>query len=103
VLEAMDVKPEVLRADGGGADNAFLMQFQADIAGVPVEVPAERETTALGAAALAGLAVGVWSSADEIAAARRVVARYEPALDEAEAARLISEWRLAVNRALLPG
>ena len=92
---------DVLRADGGGAENAFLLQFQADIARVPVEVPAEKETTALGAAALAGLAVGTWSSLEEIAAARQVATRYEPALEEADAERLLGEWRLAVRRALL--
>jgi glycerol kinase len=103
VLERMDVQLDVLRADGGGADNAFLLQLQADLARVPVEVPAERETTALGAAALAGLAVGIWSSPAEVASLRRVAARYEPALEEAERARLLSEWRTAVSRTLLPG
>src|SRR5919108_184629 len=61
VVDAMDVHLSLLRADGGAAANDFLMQFQADVAGVPVEVPAERETTVLGAAALAGLAVGTWA------------------------------------------
>jgi glycerol kinase len=101
VLDAMDLELDVLRADGGGAENGFLLQFQADIARVAVEVPVEKETTALGAAALAGLAVGTWSSLEEVAATRQVAARYEPALDEAEAERLLGEWRLAVRRALL--
>ena len=103
VVEAGEVDLGVLRADGGGADNGFLLQLQADLAGIPVEVPAEREATALGAAALAGLAVGVWSSPDEVAAARRIAARYEPALDRNEAERLLAAWRAAVRRALLPG
>jgi glycerol kinase len=103
VVEAAEVELGLLRADGGGADNRFLLQLQADLAGIPVEVPAEREATALGAAALAGLAVGRWSSRDEIAAARRIAARYEPALDRAEAERLRADWRVAVRRALLPG
>jgi glycerol kinase len=103
VLDAMAVNLDVLRADGGGAQNAFLMQLQADLARIPVDVPAERETTALGAAALAGLGVGVWSSQDELARAWRPAARYEPKLNEAEAERLLAEWRLAVSRALLPG
>jgi glycerol kinase len=103
VLDAMDLELEVLRADGGGSANAFLMQFQADVARLPVEVPAERETTALGAAALAGLAVGVWPTTGEIAAAWRRAARYEPRMDAAEADRLLSEWHRAVSRALLPG
>jgi glycerol kinase len=103
VLDLMEVGVELLRADGGGAENRFLMQLQADLARVPVEVPAERETTALGAAALAGLATGVWSNLSELAAAWRPAARYEPELEEAEAERLLAEWRLAVRRALLPG
>jgi glycerol kinase len=101
VLDAMAFELDVLRADGGGAQNAFLMQFQADIARLPVEVPSERETTALGAAALAGLATGTWSSLDDLAAAWRRDARYEPELDGSEAERLLGEWRLAVTRALL--
>jgi glycerol kinase len=101
VLDAMAFELDVLRADGGGAQNAFLMQFQADIARLPVEVPSERETTALGAAALAGLATGAWSSLDDLAAAWRRDARYEPQLDGSEAERLLGEWRLAVTRALL--
>ena len=103
VLEAMGIGLEVLRADGGAAENAFLMQFQADVARVPVEVPVERETTALGAAALAGLAVGVWGSTEDVTEAWRLASRYEPKLDEQEAERLLAEWRLAVSRALLPG
>jgi glycerol kinase len=101
VLDAMGLELEVVRADGGGAANAFLMQFQADIAGLPVEVPEERETTALGAAALAGLAVGTWSGPEEIAQTWRPARRYEPALDREEAERLLAEWRQAVRRALL--
>jgi glycerol kinase len=103
VLDAMrgaGLELSVLRADGGATANRFLMQFQADIARVPVELPAERETTALGAAALAGLAAGVWSSTDDVAAAWRCAERYEPELPEAEAQRLLAEWRVAVARAL---
>jgi glycerol kinase len=101
VLDAMGLEAAVVRADGGGSANALLMQFQADIAGIPVEVPEERETTALGAAALAGLAVGTWSGQDELAKAWRCARRYEPALPPAEAERLLGEWRQAVRRALL--
>ena len=101
VLDAMEVGIDVLRADGGGAQNGFLMQLQADLARVPVEVPAERETTALGAAALAGLAAGVWSDLGELAGAWRQDARYEPQLPKDDAERLLAEWRLAVRRALL--
>jgi glycerol kinase len=102
VLEAVGGELELLRADGGAADNAFLLQFQADLARVPVEVPAEREATALGAAALAGLAVGVWSDVADVAAARAIEARYEPVLDADEAERLLAGWREAVSLALRP-
>ena len=101
VLEAMGGPLDVLRADGGGAENSFLVQLQADLARATVEVPAEKETTALGAAALAGLAVGTWKTPAEVAAARTVAARYEPSGDAGEARRLLAEWRLAVRRALL--
>jgi glycerol kinase len=103
VLDTMGLRPEVLRADGGGAANRFLMQFQADVARVPVEVPVERETTALGAAALAGLAVGVWAEPEDVRRAWRRAERYEPQLDKGEATRMVTEWRTAVSRALLPG
>ena len=72
VLDAMaadaGMSPEELKVDGGGTANDLLMQFQADILGVPLRRSLERETTGLGAAYLAGLAVGVWNSTDEIAA-----------------------------------
>jgi glycerol kinase len=76
------------------------MQFQADVLRIPVEVAAERETTAIGAAALAGLAVGVFTSTEEVARALGTVRRYEPQLDEDEAERLVREWRRAVKNAL---
>ena len=88
-----------LRADGGAAGNPFLMQFQADILGVPVEVPKVSETTALGAAYLAGLATGFWGSQKEIAANWQVAQRYDPKLGEAERNRLFARWRKAVERA----
>jgi glycerol kinase len=101
VLDAMGLELEVLRADGGGAANAFLMQFLADVTRLPVEIPEERETTALGAAALAGLATGAWERSEDLAASWRRAARYEPELPAEEAERLLVEWRLAVTRALL--
>ncbi len=104
VADVLDVLPEpleVVSADGGATANAFLMQFQADVLGRPVEVAAEPDTTALGAAALAGLAIGTWESRDEIAALQSPAVRYEPALDPAEAARLRDGWRAALGRALL--
>ncbi len=89
VIDALPERPTVLRADGGATANGFLMQFQADLLGLPVEVAAERETTALGAAALAaGHEVRV-----------PVGAVYEPALARARAAEHRSEWRTALARA----
>jgi glycerol kinase len=103
VLAAMGLELDVLRADGGGARNGFLMQFQADVARVAVEVPEETETTAIGAAALAGLGTGVWADTDALAARRGPAVRFEPLLEQEEADRLLSAWRLAVRRALLLG
>ena len=100
VLDAMAIELDVLRADGGAAVNGFLMQLQADLARIPVEVAAEREATALGAASLAGLAVGTWPGVEALELARPPAARYEPSLDAEEAERLLAEWRVAVRRAL---
>jgi glycerol kinase len=101
VLAALPGGIEVLRADGGATANRFLMQFQADLLGCPVEVAAEPETTALGAAALAGLAVGSWSSEDELARLVSRGARYEPETPSAESGRRRDEWQLALRRAML--
>jgi glycerol kinase len=90
---------EVLRADGGGTANGFLMQFQADIAGIPVEVAAIHETTALGAAFLAGLATGVWRSPDDVRSRRGVAAWYEPRTSVDERDNLYAKWLRAVDRA----
>ena len=88
-----------LRVDGGACRSDLLMQFQADLLGVPVVRPAVTETTALGAAYLAGLAVGVWGSPAEIAGQRAVERRFDPAMDPARAAELRAHWRRAVERA----
>jgi glycerol kinase len=88
----------VLRVDGGMTPNDFLMQFQADILGIPVERAAVTETTALGAAYLAGLAVGVWGSPAELIA-ERGGRRFEPTMPESERERLYAGWRRAVERA----
>ncbi|HEU4672590.1 MAG TPA: glycerol kinase GlpK, partial [Candidatus Limnocylindrales bacterium] len=90
---------DVLRVDGGAAVNDALLQFQADLLEIPVERPAVTETTALGAAFLAGLATGVWSGPDEIAATWRLDRRFEPSMGERERTRLIDRWRAAVERA----
>jgi glycerol kinase len=88
-----------LRVDGGAVCNSFLMQFQADILGVAVEVPEVTETTAAGAAYLAGLAAGFWPDRREIAARLRVARRYEPQMNEDERERLHRRWLRAVERA----
>jgi glycerol kinase len=88
-----------LRADGGAVVNDFLMQFQADILGVAVEVPAVKETTALGAAYLAGLAVGFWESKDELDAKWQTARRYEPQMAESKREELYGRWLKAVERA----
>ena len=88
-----------LRVDGGACRNDLLMQLQADLAGVPVVRPRVTETTALGAAYLAGLATGVWSGGDEIAAQWAVDRRFEPRLAESERRGRIARWREAVARA----
>ncbi|MBX5437063.1 MAG: glycerol kinase GlpK [Alicyclobacillaceae bacterium] len=104
VLDAMEadagVRLERLRVDGGASINRFLMQFQADILGVPVERPEVHETTALGAAFLAGLAVGVWDNEDAISANWRRTARFDPAMDGTARERLYAGWRDAVSRIL---
>jgi glycerol kinase len=87
-----------LRVDGGAAVNDFLMQFQADLLGVPVVRPRTTETTALGAAYLAGLAVGFWKSLEEVARAWRIDRRFEPAMSRDEAAAKLKRWSLAVER-----
>jgi glycerol kinase len=101
VLEAFPSRLEVLRADGGASENGFLMQFQADLLGCPVEVATERETTALGAAVLAGRTVGLWPDDETIRSKIPRGAVYEPAGDRDELERMRSEWGLAVRRALL--
>ncbi|MCH8225491.1 MAG: glycerol kinase GlpK [Chloroflexi bacterium] len=103
VLEVMrpSTKLEIplLRADGGGAANAFLMQFQADILGIPVDVPEIAETTALGAAYLAGLAVGFWGSQQELTGQWSLNAHYEPRMSREEANGLYDGWQRAMERA----
>jgi glycerol kinase len=87
-----------LRADGGAVANRWLMQFQADVLGVPVVVPEVSETTVLGAAFLAGVATGTWSEPD-VAEMWREAARYEPDMPEERRASLLAEWARALERA----
>ena len=102
LLEAMvadsGIRLQALRADGGAAANDLLMQLQADVLGVAVQRPAVTETTALGAAYLAGLAVDYWSGLDEIAAQWRVDAEFGPGMGEQQRERLYAGWRRAVER-----
>jgi glycerol kinase len=86
-----------LRVDGGGTANAWLMQFQADVLGRPVVVPEITETTALGAAYLAGVGAGAWSL-DQVSSLWREAARFEPRMAEEERRSLLDRWREAVER-----
>jgi glycerol kinase len=88
-----------LRVDGGATENGWLMQFQADVLGVPVERPDVVETTALGAAGLAGVATGVWASAEEFLAGRRFT-RFLPGEGTAAAQAGAAGWARAVRAAL---
>jgi glycerol kinase len=103
VLEAMatdaGVPIDALRVDGGATANDFLCQFQADVLGVPVLRPAVIETTALGAAYLAGLGVGVWPSLDVLARQWSVEQTFTPAMSDGRRADLYGGWRRAVDRA----
>jgi glycerol kinase len=85
-----------LRVDGGATTNDWLMQFQADILGVPVERPDMVETTALGAAGLAGLAAGVWKDTDEFLSTRRFTS-FAPSMSRDHSRSLMSGWHRAVN------
>jgi glycerol kinase len=85
--------------DGGAAANNLLMQFQADILGVPVARPKVIETTALGAAFLAGLAVGFWGSTDDLTHAWEIDRRFEPRMSADEAATRRRRWAKALQRA----
>jgi glycerol kinase len=88
-----------LRVDGGATANNLLMQFQADVLGVPVVRPRVLETTALGAGYLAGLAVGYWKDASDVQANWQVDRRFEPAMDRARVDELRASWHKAVARA----
>ncbi len=102
VVRAMEresgIRLKELRADGGAVVNSFLMQFQADILGVAVEVPAITETTSLGAAYLAGLAIGFWQNKQELDAKWKLAHRYEPQMDARTREELYERWLKAVER-----
>ena len=90
-----------LRVDGGACINDLLMQFQADLLGIPVVRPAVTETTALGAAYLAGLTTGVFESTDELSALWRSERRFLPTLDTPRAKELMARWEHAVQQTVL--
>ncbi|MEB3102268.1 glycerol kinase GlpK [Ferviditalea candida] len=104
VLDAMEgdsgISLKTLRVDGGAVRNSFLMQFQSDILGVPVQRSAINETTALGAAYLAGLAVGYWKDTDEIAALWEIGKDFKPAMPETQRQELYGGWKKAVRAAM---
>lgn len=103
LLDAMELDSgrtlSVLRVDGGASVSDFLMQFQADILRKPIDRPRMVETTAFGAAFLAGLAAGLWSKVEEIAALRQSEQVFEPQMDERAAEKYHGEWLRAVERA----
>ena len=90
-----------LRVDGGACVNNLLMQFQADLLGIPVVRPAVIETTALGVSYLAGLATGVYSGLDELSAQWRAERRFEPAMDRSHADALMVRWEHAVRQVVV--
>jgi glycerol kinase len=102
VLEAVQSETTplaALRVDGGAAVNNLLMQFQANVLGVPVVRPLVTETTALGAAYLAGLATGFWANPEDLLAKRQGDVRFEPRMDAAERVERRGRWQRAVERA----
>jgi glycerol kinase len=101
VMEAMETEASLhiplLRVDGGGTANSFLMQFQADILGIPIQRTAIAETTALGAAYLAGLAVGTWRDISELIRRWHAASIYEPQMDTDTRENLYGCWKRAVE------
>lgn len=104
VLDAMQedsgIRLAALKVDGGASENRFLMQFQADIIGTPVERPVNRESTALGAAYLAGLTVGYWKNLADVEENRSIDKVFEPDMDETKRKSLLQGWHKAVSRCL---
>ena len=104
VLGAMEadsgIKLQALKVDGGAVSNDLLMQFQADILGVPVDRPQVTETTALGAAYLAGLAVGVWNDKEDLVKNWKLDSRFEAAMEDEKRTKLYKGWQKAVKRAM---
>ena len=99
MVEDSGIPIEVMRVDGGAVVNEFLMQFQADILGIPVDVPVITETTALGAAYLAAYGAGEFKDLSEIQHNWKLKKRYEPKMDEETRQKLLHKWHKAVERA----
>jgi glycerol kinase len=104
VMEAMEADSGIyikeLKVDGGASVSSFLMQFQADIMNVAVKKPEITETTAMGAAFLAGLGAGIWSNPDEIAAKWKLFREYTPSMEASIRESLYKDWKRAVDRSL---
>jgi glycerol kinase len=104
VLEVMQNEAKIslktLKVDGGAAANSMLLQFQADLLGVPVRRPVVGETTALGAAYLAGLAVGYWNGLEDVTRNWALDREFSPNMAEAQRERLYAGWKKAVTRSL---
>ena len=99
--EKTEIKVSALRVDGGASMNNLLLDFQADVLGIPVERPECIETTALGAAYLCGLSAGVYASLEEIKKNRKTALVIEPSKDSDWRKKKLSEWQKAVKRSLL--
>ena len=103
VLSVMEkdsgIKLKALRVDGGAVKNNFMMQFQSDILGTKVERPVIQETTALGAAYLASLAVGFWKDEKDISTNWQLEQDFKPKMKKADSAKLYKGWKLAVKAA----
>jgi glycerol kinase len=103
VLEAMEtdacLKVPVLRVDGGGTANKFLMQFQADILGIPIQLTSTPHITSLGAAYLAGLSTGLWKDTEELSGLWIEAETYQPAMPTERKDELYNDWKRAVERA----
>ena len=104
VLEAMQQDSgqslDVLRVDGGATANSLLMQFQADVLNVPVQRPVVQETTALGAAYLAGLATGVWNDPTDVTANWQLDKEFAPSCDQAESSARYADWKHAIEQCM---
>jgi len=96
--KAIDFEVKVLRADGGGSTNDFLMQFQSDILGIRIQRPLLTETTASGAAMIAGLSMGIWKDLDEISKSWKLEREFTPLMTKTERNQFYNKWKDAVNR-----